>query len=375
MKRITQEDIAKRCGIDRSTVSLVFSNDPQIPASTAERVRAVARELGYTPNGQHAARRLSARRYGKTVLNRAILLLLPDYYHRANYFARIIEGIQDVLLTERVLSIISTQSMLTNSLDELPPLLADAEFDGVLYYSDTPQVQAEILPALRATMGQTLPMVGLLSATTDEALDIQVDECHGSYLAVKHLLELGHRQILFTSWNARSWALRKAGAERALRECNLDPGQHLQIGSWYLGTITPPRHLEIADLTFKDEAERSAVTWNIKEFKNYLIEHPEVTAIVAQNDALARRVAYLLRSMSLRVPDDISLIGFDDTDPLLDEVGRNILTTVRLPLEAVGAAGARQLLELVHQRTASTPIPALEPQLVLRASTASPARR
>ena len=79
-----------------------------------------------------------------------------------------------------------------------------------------------------------------------------------------------------------------------------------------------------------------------------LRQHPQVTAILAINDASAIRTWALLQQGGLCVPDDISLIGFDDTDPVLDAHGQNMLTTVRLPLREFGEMAARQMIDFVQ---------------------------
>lgn len=373
MRRITQEDVARRCGVTRSTVSLVFRNDPQIPPTTAERIRAVATELGYTTGGQHAARRLIARRYGRTVLNQAILLLLPSFYHRANYFSRLIEGVQDVLMTERVLSITCTPEMLEHGPIELPPMLADAEYDGILYYSGTRDI-ASILSMLQKITGQDLPLVSMLGKTPLHEHDITNDEQQGAYLAIQHLLALGHRHILMplAGSGLPIWDARYAGAERALRDAGLDPQCCLHRGDWYLGNMTPPHHLEVGEQSATSDDEYQFIFGQTADFLRYITAHPEITAILAQNDALARRIAYMLKSINLRVPEDISLVGFDDADPLLDDNGRNILTAVHLPLEAVGATAARSLLQWIRHQTPPSPVAPLTPELVVRGSTAPP---
>lgn len=372
MRRVTQDDVAQRCGVTRSTVSLVFRNNPHIPEATAARVREAARELGYRPSAHQAARRLNAWRYGRTVRNRTILLLLPNNYHRAQYFARLLEGVQDTLMAERFLSIICTPDMLDYGLSALPPLLAEGEFDGILYFSETFCVAGTILPALHATVGDDIPTVGMLARSEAHLYDVCADEYLGAYLAVKHLLELGHRHLLLclNDWELPMWAARKAGVEGALREWGLDPATALHPGAWYLGSVNPTIHLATAEGAGDNVGESAKIRASIDDMQRYLTTHREVTAIIAQNDAIARRIAYLLKPMGFRVPDDISLVGFDDTDPLLDEHGHNILTSVHIPLEAIGSAGARRLLDWILQQTPPDPMPAFTPELIVRGSTA-----
>ena len=105
---------------------------------------------------------------------------------------------------------------------------------------------------------------------------------------------------------------------------------------------------------------------------SYLREHPEITAVLAMNDASALRAWALLEREGIRVPRDVSIVGFDDTDPKLDADGRNLLTTVRLPLEELGREAARQLVGAITGRTKREEPVILPTELVVRGSTAVP---
>jgi LacI family transcriptional regulator len=103
--------------------------------------------------------------------------------------------------------------------------------------------------------------------------------------------------------------------------------------------------------------------------------HPEITAIIAHNDPCAIHAILTLRQAGWRVPEDISVIGCDDTNRLLDATGRNILTTVRLPLCELGRCTAQLLLDRIAGRPIADPPPILPTQLIVRGTTAPPARR
>jgi DNA-binding LacI/PurR family transcriptional regulator len=369
MRSVTQEDVARRCGVSRSTVSLVFRENPQIPVETASRIRTVAAELGYSPASNQAARRLIARRYQQRILTHTVLLLLPDFYHRALYFSHLVEGIQDELMAAGFLSLICTPGTLASARKGLlPPLLASGDYDGVLVFGGL-GANTEAQHVIRhANELREIPVITLLG----DPPTVRPDEYTGMLTATRHLLALGHRHLLccLSPWGADFWAERLRGVQAAYAEQALDPDTYLHAGGWYFGNLIPPHHLEVTDLTFASPGEERFVTGQFDAFSRYLAAHPEITAILAQNDPLARRLAYALKRLGKEVPRDISLVAFDDTDPLLDAEGRNMLTTVRVPLAEIGADAARRLVAWIHGTRPAEPT-TLPTELVVRGSTAA----
>lgn len=102
--------------------------------------------------------------------------------------------------------------------------------------------------------------------------------------------------------------------------------------------------------------------------------HPEITAFLAPNDASAHLAYDLFSRLGLRVPDDISLVGFDDTEPLYNAEGDNILTTVRLPLEELGRESARLLIARITRSEPEQREIMLPTELVIRGTTTPPSR-
>lgn len=368
--RVTQQDIAARCGVTRVTVSMVMRNDPQIPPSTAERIRTVARELGYHPAQHHAARRLVAQRYSRRLPNQAILVVLPKYYHRALYFSRIIEGIQDEFAEEGYLMLTAVQPFLTE--DSIPPLLAGGDFDGVLYYGSDNECQ-HMLRELRLISGRLdIPVISLLQPNNVDC-SVLADEQQGTALAIGHLLAQGHRHLLAcVHGEVSNYPRREAGVKQAFADAGISPEGHLFWGTWYLGDLNPPHHLDIASFPYETPEEQAFIQAQFAELGDFIRAHPQITAITAMNDPLARRIAFYLRREGFRIPEDISLIGFDDTDRLINAHGENELTTISSPLREVGATAARLLIDHVAK---GTPLPAqvmLPMSLVTRCTTTPP---
>jgi LacI family transcriptional regulator len=103
-----------------------------------------------------------------------------------------------------------------------------------------------------------------------------------------------------------------------------------------------------------------------------LRQHQEITAIITQSDNLALVVHHILTQHHLRVPEDISLIGFDDTTPICDNQFRNILTTVRVPLQQLGQAAAQLMIDQLTSSSKKVVRKALPTKLIIRNTTAPP---
>lgn len=372
----TMRDIAVQCGVSIWTVSLALRHDPRVSAATAERVLAAANTLGYDPAIHQAARRLVSKRLGQPVLNNVIGLLLPPHFQTANYFAFTSLGVLDVLATAGY-AVLTTYAHLPTqpTTPNFPPIYTRGEVDGVIsmgYFLGDPLIQR-----LRANPGfANRPMVSLI-LPRDGCSSVMTDDRAGAYAATTHLLELGHRHILHSYDPAQVPLMteRLAGAQQAMRDAGFDPERNLHYtDKLFFGNLNPPHHLRLPDLTSDDQLDVVA-RHHLESLVAYLKAHPEVTAILAYNDPTARRIWYMLQQRGLRVPEDISLIGFDDTDAIPDEYGRNVLTTVRLPLELVGQEGARLIIRRLTGEAEEQTHLVLPTELVIRSSTAPPCVR
>ena len=199
---------------------------------------------------------------------------------------------------------------------------------------------------------------------------------------VTHLLELGHRYFLyFRRPHHMSVGVHQdqlyPGYRQACFEHGLDPEQHLipaEIDAELMRFAFKADHLTQIILLNSLKAGLPALSpasW--ARYRRLLEQHPKITAILAPNDATAITLRYLLVMDGKRVPEDYSLVGFDDTDPMLDARGRdNILTTVHLPLRALGQKAARLLIDLLTGQASAQCRIVVPTKLIVRASTAAP---
>ncbi|KUJ67322.1 LacI family transcriptional regulator [Streptomyces albus subsp. albus] len=323
--------MARLVGVSQATVSLVLGDKwrGRVSERTAEAVRGAARELGYRPN--LAARSL---RLGRT---RTALLVVPAL--TTEFFARVYTG------AARVAADHGFGVVLYPSPEGIRPARdpfdsARASLDGVIASS----MAADALAAVR---GGGLPLVMLDSDPADPAAaaTVNLDIAGGMRRIAEHLLALGHREVTHLAADVDSWTFRVRA--RALAEA--------------FGAVPGARARTVPTALGVDDARRVAE-------RALSAPGPRPTALICDDDILAAGACKAARRLGLRVPDDVSVTGFDDL--ALASALEPELTTVRLPAEEVGAHGMTALLDLLDGKPADGR--ELPVELVVRGSTAPP---
>ena len=336
-KRITIEDVARAAGVHASTVSRALNPERQalVTGAVAARVAAAARRLGYSPDPVAAG--LRTRR------SSTIGVLVPDIANPL--FPPILRGIEAALGEAGYTAIIANTDNDPQRASDALERLAARRADGIILATASRRD-----PLVERCRKLGLPVV-LVNRGVDDATAsavITADEA-GVALAVLHLAELGHRAIGHVAGPRRlsTGAQRRSGFVAALRA----------IGA---GRQPPP----IAEArSYEIEAGRRAAA-------ALLAANPRITAIVAANDLLALGCYDEAKRLGLACPRDISITGFNDM-PFADRFDPP-LTTVRIPHRAMGAEAARLLLaEIENPRSPKREIE-LQPELVVRGSTARP---
>ncbi|MDK1473531.1 LacI family DNA-binding transcriptional regulator [Streptomyces sp. 549] len=326
--RPTSRDVARAAGVSQATVSLVLRDKwrGRVSAATADSVRAAARQLGYRPN-------LAAQSL-RTGLTRTALLVVPALTNE--FFARLHTGAAGVA-AEHDFGVVLYPSPQGIGRARDPFASARTALDGVIASS----MAAEALGALS---GNGLPLVMLDSdpARTDSAAKVNVDLADGMRQTVAHLIGLGHRHLGHLAAGVPSWTfeVRSEALHEALRP---SPGVRLQ-------------RAESPSLSVQDGLQAA---WRL------LTAEPRPTALICDDDLLAAGACKAARRLGLRVPDDVSVSGFDDLG-LATAVDPE-LTTVRLPAEEAGAAAMRALLAVLAGEAPATAV--LPVELVRRGST------
>ncbi|MEV8536434.1 LacI family DNA-binding transcriptional regulator [Streptomyces sp. NPDC051211] len=331
MTRPTSRDVARQAGVSQATVSLVLGDKwrGRVSERTAELVRHAAAELGYRPN--LAARSL---RLGST---RTALLVVPALTNE--FFARVYTGAAQVA-AEHGFSVVLYLSPDGTGPARNPFASASAALDGVIASS----MAADALQAISGA-GTELPLVMLDSDpdTGGAAAFVNLALADGIRQATEHLLGLGHRSFLHLASAVHSWTfdVRATALTEAL-------GPHARLR-------TVRSALDVPAATAAMETALSG-------------PGPHPTAVVCDDDILAVGACKAARRLGLRIPEDLSVTGFDDL--ALATAVEPELTTVSLPAEHVGRQGMSALLAVLDGQTWTAPdIPV---HLVVRGSTAPP---
>lgn len=372
-RSVTLHDVAARSGVCAATVSRALKHDPRISSATIQRVTAIAQEMGYDPSLHEAARRMVLSRHGLEVINHVVALVFPVNFFETAYFSGVYRGMIDVLTAERFAPLLThiLNLQIPNSPITLPRIFDRGEVDGVLMLDGGPLAFQRLTTHLREATGfRERPVVSLIWSMPD-CSSVVTDDQQGAYQATRHLLDLGHRHFLhyFNPDSDEVYIKRRAGVCQALEEYGLDVERHqhaLAIPYGWHNPATAPLQLS------PDGSPDGGGKGDRTALLQFLHDHPEITAVMTPNDGAALHIWYALCWAGWRVPDDYSIVGFDDTDPMPDEHGANLLTTVRLPLEELGRQAARLFVRRVSGEAPEDEQLTLATELIVRASTAAP---
>lgn len=356
---VTMQDIADHCGVAKITVSYALRGGPRpVSKATRERILAAADALGYNPALHHAARRLALQKSGQTVLNHVVAAFFPTTMLPGDYFSRIFHSVLNTLASANF-AMFSLVSAAPDASAAGMPVFERGNVDGALVVIVGDEGQ-RLCDTLRAIPGfGTRPLVSLLNPLPGCA-GVVADDWSGAYAAAAHLLDARHRHLLHfynTSFNfpllqRRVSAFRQAYHDRAL---------------------SPDTYLHYFDYNTADNDDEQRLYQ--QRLQQYLSQTPEITAILPRNDYQVSYLVNALHGMGLCVPEDISIIGFDDTYALLDAQGTNILTTVRVPLEDLGRQAALLMIDLLTAQSTSSEQIVLPTELIVRGSVAPPRQR
>lgn len=325
--RITE--VAAKAGVSTATVSRTLAAPGTVKAETRDRVLAAVRETGYTPN--LAARSLRAQRSGLA------LVVVPNLI--TPFFADLLLGVDRALSEQGYGLLIGNLHDRPDKEDRLIDLLFAGGADGVII------LDGRILGRPGRTLADTgLPLVAVSVPTTSDAAQVLVRERAGGEAVARHLLALGHRRFGYVTGPPHSHIEheRWAGYSGVLAETGISVDDIWQrTGNFHVETGIEAAH------AFLD-----------------LAADARPTAVFAVSDMMAIGLIATLRAAGLRVPHDLSVVGFDGiafadfTDP--------VLTTVRQPREEMGRAAANFLMRLTAGETVGPAERVLELDCTLR---------
>lgn len=322
----TMEDVARQAGVSRALVSLVMRGSPQVSAASRSRVLDAAAALGYRPNA--IARSLASR------TNRTIGVLLNDLHNP--FFAEIIDGVEGAAETGGYRTLLSTGGRRKRREEAALEAMLEFRVGGLILVSSL------LSPGLIASTARTCPVVVVSRTVRCQDVDsVVTDEIAGVRLAVEHLLALGHRRIVHIDGGADpSGPLRRRGYEKAMR------------ATGNASLIVAGDFSEAGGAKAADEILR-------------MRQRP--TAIVAANDLAAAGAMERLEEAGLSVPDDMSVVGFDNT--YLAALRQVSLTTINQPRDTMGRLAVNALVERITGARSAPVRHVVSPSLIVRRST------
>lgn len=345
---VTLHDIARASGFSVSTVSIVLSEAPlskNVAVTTRARIRTIARQLGYHPDAYaRSLRRRSTQTIGILAFDLSDPFCMP-----------IMRGIQDGLHAAGYLPLVMDAQTERKLFDNYLHMSLERRAEGIIVIASWVFEENDLLADIRKNnvpvliVGRDLTARGISS--------ILVDNEAGGALAIQHLSELGHRRVAVIRGPQEMYdsGPRWAGIKKAAAQAGIN--------------IDPRLIFELPGLSDPMSGFGSAV----RIVKTMLATRAPFTAVLAFDDMTALGVVRGLSEAGVRVPEDCSVVGFDDVLPA--EVTTPAMTTIRQPLRDMGLEAARRVLEEITKSPRKHGSPVLHqssPELVARMSTASP---
>ena len=345
---VTIRDVAERSGFSSATVSIVLNNAPlarYIPDTTKGRIQRAAQHLGYRPN--LFARSLRGRR------SHTVGVMVFDMTDP--YCTLVLRGIENTLFQSSFLPILTDVHNERSRFERYLEMLLDRRIEGLVVLANWLFVDINVLADLEknniptATVGRELK--------NDKISSVIVDNAAGARAALDHLHSLGHRKIAFIR----------------------GPRQLSDTEPRWRGvrTLARERDLELDSRLIVDLPESgdpfSSFEQGYKLTEELLRRRRPFTALMAFDDMTAFGAIRALVKAGIRVPDQCSVVGFDDVAPAA--IYSPALTTVRQPMEIMGTAAATIVLEAINAALEKKPIRTIHrrivPELIVRESTRS----
>jgi len=325
------KDVARLAGVSHQTVSRVINNSPQVRPETRTRVLAAMQTLGYRPNS--AARTLVTGR-SRSI---GVAIMEGDYFGPASALSGV-EGAAETL--GYAVSVANVHRASPTRLADAVTRLIRQGVDGVVVVAPI-HVDEESLDVL----AREIPLVAVQGAPEGRFSTVVVDQVEGARLATRHLLDLGHRTVWHVA-GPENWfeaSDRLTGWRAVLQEAGAEIPPHLP-GDW---------------------TSRSGYAAG-----RLIARVPEVTAVFTANDPTALGLVRALTEHGRRVPQDVSVVGFDDIPDSENFIPP--LTTVRQDFSEVGRRSVTRLIGLIESRAQGVERSLIPPTLTIRESTAPP---
>lgn len=336
---VTIKDIAKVAGVSHTTVSRALNNHPAISSNTVARIKILADELGYVPSA--AARGLKTNRSG----------VLGVIVHRIEdpFLTEVLQGIEDVLHEAGYSLFLAASQRDPEREKAVIQAMGERRVDGVIIISSA-QMDMEKLRQLDR-FGVSYVLINNQTMDELDTYSVYHDDAYGSSQIVQHLRSLGHERIAYlgSARAVRTNAKRQEGYETALQQAGL------AIRPEYIAT-----------------GANGMPTGGAQGMQALLALSERPTAVICFNDMMAIGGIQAIQQAGLRVPEDISVTGFDNIE--LAAYITPPLTTFHQPRYELGQEAANMMVRVIHQDRASLrpDIVVLRGELIIRQSTTAP---
>ncbi|RME45785.1 MAG: LacI family transcriptional regulator [Chloroflexi bacterium] len=334
----TIRDVAERAGVHPSTVSRVFSGKTQISEATRERVLAAANELGFQPNA--IARSLSRQR------TNTIAIVVPhsfEGYFEDAYFPQVMRGLLQVAHKHEYRVLVGGSNGRADEITQLFDIVGSRQADGIIVLSNRADV--DIVGAL---CNQDIPFVLMGKPESEYEHVAWVDSQDADYTrqVIQYLIGLGHERIAYVGGDPDVLVTkeRERGYLQALREAGIEP-----LPEW------------IDYAFFAEEGGYKSV------YRMRKLNHHAPTAYYAANDLMALGILRALRELGLRVPEDVSVVGTNDS--FFAAHAAPPLTSLHVPYADMTAKATSILLQSIRSGQMPTAHYTFDCRLVIRDST------
>lgn len=325
----TLQDVARLAGVSRATVSRVINGGALVSAETAEAVTAAVRELGYQPN--HAARMLVTRRSG------VVAVLVPETDLRVfsdPYFASTYHGVISSFGGHEA-QVVLAMSKPGEPATRLVDYLTSGRIDGAVVASH----HGTDLP--RAMAGLTQPVVFIGNPGVGGMPYADLDNIMGATLATRRLIDIGRRHLATVTGSL-----------------DMVAGQHRRTGFTHACSEAGITPVAIIPGSFTEASGREAA-------RSVLAARHDIDGLFVASDLMAAGLMTELQYAGVRVPEDIAVVGFDDSE--MARRVRPALTTVRGHAHEVATEAGRMLREMLSGSGLPSPV-IVQPDLVVRDS-------
>jgi len=322
MKRntISSLDVAKKCGVSRTTVSFVLNNSPgkRISEETRQKVLKAAEELNYKPNKQ--ARKLALMRH----FSIGVFICHSQFFFTDAFIPKVIEGIAQKLNRYRVQLVLQPVKLQQSG---YLSLAKREKLDGIILINTHDNDEG-----LKEIIESEYPVAIIGKISDKNVMQVDIDNRASAKNAVEYLIKLGHRKIAMITHASTIYYAARDRLE-GYKEAMEDAGLSINPEWVKSGNFT-----EVSGYIAMEELLNS-------------FEKP--TAVFAGNDVVAYGAIKAIKDKSLNIPDDISIVGFDD-----DYLSRYLnppLTTVSVPATGLGSEAAKMLISLIADKQAIKP--------------------